>query len=107
MTTVRFFCKGDSISGFEISGHTDYADAGQDIVCSAVSSAAYMTANTILEIQGIDAKAEEKDGYMKLSLPEDRLSETDVILEGMYLHMKELAGQYPGFLKVERGANNA
>lgn len=107
MTTVRFFCNGDLISGFEISGHTDFADEGQDIVCSAVSSAAYMAANTILEVQGIDAKAEEKDGYMKLLIPEDRISDASVILDGMYLHMKEIAGQYPDYLKVERGANNA
>ncbi|WP_442974828.1 ribosomal-processing cysteine protease Prp, partial [Ruminococcus sp.] len=35
------------IRGFEISGHSDYSEHGSDIICAAVSSAAYMAANTV------------------------------------------------------------
>ena len=38
------------IQGFEISGHSDYSEEGSDIICAAVSSAAYMTANTLTAI---------------------------------------------------------
>ena len=42
MTRVLIFKKKDRISGFEISGHTGYAEEGSDIVCSAVSSVSQM-----------------------------------------------------------------
>ena len=32
MTTVTFFKSDDIICGFEISGHSDYAEEGSDIV---------------------------------------------------------------------------
>lgn len=50
MTTVTFLKSDDIICGFEISGHSDFAEEGSDIVCAAISSAAYMTANTVTEI---------------------------------------------------------
>ena len=39
MTTVTFLTEESRIVGFEVSGHSGYADAGEDIVCAAVTSA--------------------------------------------------------------------
>ena len=54
MTRVKFLFKNGSLSGYEIKGHSTNCvdDLEGKIVCSAVSSAAYMTANTITEIIG-------------------------------------------------------
>ena len=38
MTTVTFLTEESRIVGFEVSGHSGYADAGEDIVCAAVSA---------------------------------------------------------------------
>ena len=38
MTTVTFLTEESRIIGFEVSGHS--ADAGEDIVCAAITSAA-------------------------------------------------------------------
>ena len=72
MIKVIFFKSGDNIRGFELSGHSGYAEEGSDIVCSAVSSVAYMVANTVTEIIGVNAKVELDDGYMKF-IPEKRI----------------------------------
>ncbi|MCH5170435.1 MAG: ribosomal-processing cysteine protease Prp [Oscillospiraceae bacterium] len=104
MTKVKFFCSGDTVSGFEISGHTGAGEAGQDIVCSAVSSAAYLVANTVLEVQKIKADAVVRDGYMKFEIPNENLSETKVLTDGLVLHLTELQSQYPQHIKIERGA---
>ena len=104
MTKVKFFCSGDMVSGFEISGHTGAGEAGQDIVCSAVSSAAYLVANTVLEVQKIKADAVVRDGYMKFVIPNENLSETKVLTDGLVLHLTELQSQYPQHIKIERGA---
>ena len=107
MTTAKFLFSDDVIVSFELSGHSGFAEEGSDIVCSAVSSAVYMAANTIIEIMKLNPEAEVRDGYFKftMSLSDARNSKT--ITDGLYLHLSELQGQYPNNLKLERGVFNA
>lgn len=99
MIKVNFFTSGKDIVGFEISGHSDSAEAGSDIICSAVSSAAYMAANTITEIVRCKAEADISDGYMSFYVRSD-LSDAQQILEGLKLHLEALAADYPDNIKV-------
>mgnify|MGYP000053790893 FL=1 len=101
MTTVTFLKSDDIICGFEISGHSDFAEEGSDIVCAAISSAAYMTANTVTEILHINAQVTEDDGLMKVRMsPNDALKACD-ILSGLKLHLTALSEQYKNFIKVK------
>lgn len=82
--------------GFEISGHSNYAEAGNDIVCSAVSSAAYMTANTITDVIKAEAEVFVGDsGKMFLQVSEKDISSCVDILLGFKLHVLALEEQYP------------
>jgi uncharacterized protein YsxB (DUF464 family) len=107
MTKARFLFSDDLIISFEVSGHSGAGTAGNDIVCSAVSSACYMAANTIIEILKITPKAEVSDGYMKIQMDFDDARKSKVVTDGLFLHLTELAGQYPNNLKLERGVFNA
>ena len=84
---------------FTIKGHSGSAEAGQDIICAAVSSAAYMAVNTITEILGVKVKADVRDGYMKIALCGESQAATD-ILRGLELHISELSKDYPDFIKI-------
>ncbi len=84
---------------FTIEGHSGSAESGQDIVCAAVSSAAYMAVNTITEILGEDVEADVYDGYMKIRLCGSNDAAKD-ILRGLELHISELAKDYPDFIKI-------
>ena len=84
---------------FTIDGHSGSAESGQDIVCAAVSSAAYMAVNTITEILGEDVEADVSDGYMKIKLCSGNQAATD-ILRGLELHVSELSKDYPDFIKI-------
>ncbi len=99
MIKARFFTEDNLICGYEISGHSGSAEAGQDIICAFVSSAAYMTANTLSEIVGAEIEAEVADGYMNIRVVSE-LSEAQQILEGLRLHLRSLAGDYPDNIKV-------
>ena len=99
MIRVNFFTSGKDIVGFEISGHSGSAEAGSDIICSAVSSAAYLAANTIAEIVKCKAEADISDGYMSFYVRSD-LSDAQQILEGLKLHLEALAADYPDNIKV-------
>ena len=47
MTKIVFFRSGGVYYGFEEHGHTGYASAGEDILCSALSAMTMLVINTI------------------------------------------------------------
>ena len=101
MIRIVFFRKGSRLTGFHLSGHAGYAACGADIVCAAVSSAAYMTANTVTEILHLEPEIKVADGDMQLKLK--TITDADKaadILNGFRLHTEELREQYPDFINV-------
>ena len=47
MTHVVFYKSGNTFWGFDVDGHAGFADAGEDIVCSAISSMTMLVVNAI------------------------------------------------------------
>ena len=94
MIRVRFKTAQDSLCGFRITGHAGAGEQGQDIVCAAVSSAAYMTANTLTDILGATAAITVEDGLMDLTVT-DRLDACQPTLAGFQLHIQALHDAYP------------
>lgn len=71
----------------------DYNDEMGKLVCSAVSSSAYMAANTITDIIKADAEVSVDEACMVLKLKgSDSMAET--VLRGLKLHLEQLAEQY-------------
>ena len=94
MIRVRFKTAGGLICGFTLSGHAGAGVRGEDIVCAAVSSAAYMAANTVIEIIGATADITVDDGYMQVMLT-DKIADCQDILSGFQLHLQAMQEQYP------------
>lgn len=93
-------CSGE-ILGFEISGHSEYDEIGKDIVCAAVSSAAYMVVNTLTDVLNADADVRVgQDGYMSVIVNEKYLLDCRVLFKGFKNHVISLEEQYPENLKV-------
>ena len=99
MIRIEFFKDGDMLYGFECKGHTGIAESGEDIVCSFISSACYMAANTVTEVMSLKADAAATDGYMRLSINQTPDKAQD-ILNGLVLHLTELQKDYPNNIKV-------
>lgn len=97
MIKATFYSDGKSLSGFEIKGHSGYADEGSDIICASVSSASYMAANTITEIIGEKADIEVSDGYLRLITRSDK-NEVQTMLRGLQLHVNALAEDYKKYI---------
>ncbi len=104
MIRFKFVRSGKSTVGFECSGHAGFAQAGQDIVCAAVSSSAYLAANTITDSFNVKAKAQVDDGYMLFELLEES-PEAHKVLDGLEAHIRSLAQDYPRSIKVIYGGN--
>ena len=96
MTKVKLFP-----NGFSVKGHCS-ANANDEVgklVCAAVSSAVYLTVNTITDVIGDNADIVEKDGEMTVKL--DFVSEqSKTRLSGFKIHILQLEEQYPDCIKV-------
>lgn len=101
MITVTFFKSGNVLIGFEVCGHSDYSEEGSDIVCAAVSSAVYMAANTITDVQHICAEVTADDGFMSLKLSESGAVKARDVILGLQLHLNALTEQYNKYIKVK------
>lgn len=103
MLKAEFFILDDgSIKGFDISGHSGYEESGKDIVCAAVSSAAYMAANTIVDVLGaqVDAVVEEDKGHMRFLVRGKYLPDCGYVLLGFKNHLLMLEEMYPKNINV-------
>ena len=104
MTRCEFFTEEDRITGFSISGHSGYADAGSDIVCAAISAVVTMAEATINDVCGAKAKVREKDedARITLTLPAscDEEDSVQAVLAGMMLTLVGLREDYPDYFEV-------
>ena len=92
------------ITGFTVSGHSGYAEAGQDIVCAAVSAVVGMAEATINDVCGAKAKVrvKEEDARITLTLPAvcDEEESVQAVLAGLLLYLCNLRDEYPDYIEV-------
>ena len=104
MTKCEFFTQDDRITGFSVCGHSGYAEAGQDIVCAAISAVVTMAEATINEVCGAKAKVrvKEEDARVTLTLPAscDEEESVQAVLAGMMLTLISLRDDYPDYIEV-------
>ena len=94
----------ERITGFSVSGHSGYAEAGSDIVCAAVSAIVTMAEATINDVCGAKAKVrvKEEDARVTLTLPAscDEEESIQAVLAGMLLTLCSLRDDYPDYIEV-------
>ena len=104
MTRCEFFTEEDRITGFSVSGHSGYAEAGQDIVCAAISAVVTMAETTINDVCGAKAKVRVKDEQARitLTLPTscDEEDAVQAVLSGLMLTLISLREDYPDYIEV-------
>lgn len=109
MTRVEIFRKNGSIYGYRAIGHTGYDVIGSDIVCASLSTALQMTLSGLQEVASINPKFQIKDdGFMEVMISDKIFNSIDaikkneirILLDSMYIFVKELSRQYPKFIKL-------
>jgi uncharacterized protein YsxB (DUF464 family) len=101
MTTYKVK-KDNEEAVLEVSGHSGYANHGEDIVCASISTACIMSANLIdnlnLGYNILDLNV--SDGYFKIKLK--IVDETvNGIFDNLVETLNELSKQYPKHLKIK------
>ena len=104
MTKCEFFTEDDRITGFSVSGHSGYAESGQDIVCAAISAVVTMAEATINDVCGAKAKVrvKDEDARITLTLPTscDEEETVQAVLAGMLVTLCNLRDDYPDYIEV-------
>ena len=95
----------DRITGFSVSGHSGYAETGNDIVCAAVSAVVTMAEATINDVCGAKAKVrvrEQENARITLTLPAscDEEESVQAVLAGMMLTLCSMRDDYPDNIEV-------
>ena len=101
MIRARFLERDGGLCGFRIQGHAGLAEAGRDILCAAVSSAAILTANALTEQLGIRAVVRQADGYVYLWIVRKDRERGEALLAALCDHLTGLEEAYPTHLQVE------
>ena len=112
MTKIVFFRSGGVYYGFEEHGHTGYASAGEDILCSALSAMTMLVINTVEVAYSSDVEYTVDEGATHimvrsksalLEFEEDerkRYAISGLFLSYFY-QLNELREEYYDYLDVE------
>ncbi len=102
MTTASFFKKNGKFCKFQISGHSGYAEEGNDIVCAAVSSMAFLTINNLTDGFKIpcNVSLDQETTEIKCALVDETDDCGSTLIAGLYRELITLADDYPKFVRV-------
>ena len=111
MTKIVFFRSGGGFYGFEEQGHAGFGEAGDDILCAAISSMTMFLINTIEVAYAssvdyeIDVGATRICVRAKAALPEFESDDykryaVSGIMMGYYLQLGDMLEEYGDYLDV-------
>ena len=112
MTRITFYKSGDVFYGYEESGHSGFAEEGEDIVCAAISAMTMLVINAIEVVyaSGVDYTIDDKSAKVCLiargALPafeKDAKKQFAVagLIKAFYLQLLDLAEEYYDYLSVD------
>ncbi len=110
MTKIVFYKSGDVFYGFEEQGHTGYGEAGDDVLCAALSSMTMLIINAIEVVYASDVEytIDEKTADIKLiarSAIDDEDEKKRYAISGLlaayFYQLNDLTEEYYDFLEVE------
>ena len=79
---------------FICEGHAEYAEAGEDIVCSAVSILTTNTANSIEKFSDPFAGSDSDDGVLTLVLKDHPDEKAKLLMDSMILGLESIQKAY-------------
>jgi uncharacterized protein YsxB (DUF464 family) len=93
------------IQMFSMSGHANFADHGEDIVCAGASAVSFGTLNAIEVLTGFVPEVDlGKDGFLRCVFPDNLAEATQekvqLLLEAMVVSLKTIEREYGKHIKI-------
>jgi uncharacterized protein YsxB (DUF464 family) len=87
------------IKEIKVSGHSDYASKGKDIVCAGVSAVTVGTLNALHQMSGkVPVHQIEDDGYVSIKF--EKNEQHQMIAQVCVIQLTSIAESYPKFVKI-------
>ncbi|MGN0327527.1 MAG: ribosomal-processing cysteine protease Prp [Lachnospira sp.] len=88
--------------GFMSAGHSDYADEGSDIICSAISLLTFNTVNSIEKFTDdkFEVSVDEDNASLYFLVTSEVSEKTQVLLDALELGLVTLAKGNPDYLLI-------
>lgn len=106
MTEITVWSKRGRLVGFDAIGHTGYAEAGEDIVCAAVSAITQTAVIGITEVLKAPCALDISDGELHLMLGKTvkgkQFEQAELILGTMLAGLRSIETDYSDYLKLEK-----
>lgn len=96
----------ERIVSFTLSGHSDFAKKGSDIVCAGVSAVSFGTVNAIMSLTDVNPEIEQggEGGYLRCVIPEELSEDTQekvqLLLNGMLISLQTIERDYGKYIKI-------
>ena len=111
MTTVVFYKSGGVFYGFEEQGHTGFAESGEDILCSALSSMTMLIINAIevsyacdveytIDEKTTDIRVIAKSALQKYEKDEKKRFAVSGLIQAYFFQLMDLVEEYYEYLDV-------
>ena len=94
MITIKVRTKNGFYEEFISKGHAGYAEAGQDIVCAAVSALIITTVNSLEKFTDDKFDVQENDGFVYIHFRNDLSERRMLLMDSLLLGLTEIAGSY-------------
>ena len=106
-TTVRFYRRSDGVlTGYCAVGHSGYAEAGQDIVCAAISALTQSTLNGLKNVLKAPVMFEQDDdrAFLEARLTpeatEEQVLQAQILLETLLQGLQAIQRETPQNLAI-------
>lgn len=76
--------------GLSISGHADFAESGNDIICAAVSALSVNTVNSIEIFTEDKFEVNVAEGLLELNFTDDVSLESKLLMDSLILGIKNI-----------------
>jgi len=101
MIQATFHMEGGDIVSFQVEGHSGLAEAGNDVLCAAVTSAVRLTECAVNDVLGLEAsvKVKPEKALISLKLPgglgQQNESTCQTLMAGLMVYFTQLQEEYP------------
>lgn len=102
MINLTILKSNDAITTLQAKGHSGYAEAGQDIVCSAVSTIMQTTLNGLLEVTktDVDYEINQDIPFLRITVKAED-EKAQILMRSAYLALKQIADDYKKYIKIK------
>ncbi|MBQ6078138.1 MAG: ribosomal-processing cysteine protease Prp [Clostridia bacterium] len=103
MITVTVYRENGNPVGFDVSGHANMGEYGEDLVCAAVSAVVQTAILGITDVCRIQAGVSIEEGKTTCILPkdasQDAIDRAAIVFNTMLSGLKSIQASYPRTLK--------